>query len=263
MPIPEWQLPAGVDRGLWEYLHASDLVAGYDEQMRTSPLAAADVAFCERAFSAPGRLIDLGCGTGRLCIHGAAQASTAWEWICPTRCWCGQQQNWAGHLNAEGAIAPAFVKANLVDLAEFPDAGFDYAACLFSTLGMIRGRDNRTKAIATIHRLLAPNGRFVVHVHNRYYRGLGWKRIAREAAKSLAGGAGELAMPQPYGGPPLTLHHFSRREVLGLLQQNGFAVREVLAIDECGLPARFWWNVYGWLIHAEKGWCVVSGEVIR
>ncbi|MFO0825053.1 MAG: hypothetical protein U0792_18345 [Gemmataceae bacterium] len=32
--IPEWQLPPGVDRGLWDYLHADDMVAGYDEQMR-------------------------------------------------------------------------------------------------------------------------------------------------------------------------------------------------------------------------------------
>ena len=31
--IPDWQLPEGVDRGLWDYLHAGDMVAGYDEQM--------------------------------------------------------------------------------------------------------------------------------------------------------------------------------------------------------------------------------------
>ena len=32
--IPDWQLPPGVDRGLWDYLHAGEMVAGYDEQMR-------------------------------------------------------------------------------------------------------------------------------------------------------------------------------------------------------------------------------------
>ena len=73
MSVPDWQLPAGVDRGLWDYLHAADMVAGYDEQMRASPLAGADVAFCARAFPAAGRLLDLGCGTGRLCAHFAAQ----------------------------------------------------------------------------------------------------------------------------------------------------------------------------------------------
>ena len=29
--LPDWQLPPGVDRGLWDYLHADDMVAGYDE----------------------------------------------------------------------------------------------------------------------------------------------------------------------------------------------------------------------------------------
>src|SRR5438309_6132575 len=70
---PDWQLPPGVDRGLWDYLHAADMVAGYDEQMRTSHLARADVAFCEHVFRTPGKLLDLGCGTGRLCAHFAAK----------------------------------------------------------------------------------------------------------------------------------------------------------------------------------------------
>src|ERR1700739_1276530 len=71
--IPDWQLPPGVDRGLWDYLHATDMVTGYDEQMRASHLARADVTFCERAFPSPGKLVDLGCGTGRLCVHFAAK----------------------------------------------------------------------------------------------------------------------------------------------------------------------------------------------
>src|SRR5204862_4754573 len=73
MTVPDWQLPPGVDRGLWDYLHAADMVAGYDEQMRASHLARVDVTFCERAFPTPGRLLDLGCGTGRLCAQFAAK----------------------------------------------------------------------------------------------------------------------------------------------------------------------------------------------
>ena len=71
MTVPDWQLPPGVDRGLWDYLHSGEMVRGYDGQMAASPLATADVAFCERVFETLGRLIDLGCGTGRLCVHFA------------------------------------------------------------------------------------------------------------------------------------------------------------------------------------------------
>jgi len=71
--IPDWQLPPGVDRGLWDYLHAAEMVRDYDEQMAASPLARADVESCEAAFPTPGRLVDLGCGTGRLCVHFATK----------------------------------------------------------------------------------------------------------------------------------------------------------------------------------------------
>lgn len=250
MAIPDWQLPPGVDRGLWEYLHASDTIAGYDEAMRTSPLAAADIAYCERAFPTPGRLLDLGCGTGRLCRHFAERGFDCTGVDLSEEMLVQARQNWTER-SGHGALEPTFVQANLVDLTELPSASFDYAACLFSTLGMIRGRDHRMHAIGETHRLLKPGGRFVLHVHNRYYRGLGWKRVLREAAKSLVGPAGDIAMPQPYGGPPLTLHHFSLGEVRALLHAGGFTIRAVWAINALGEPAR-WWNVYGWLVLGEK-----------
>ena len=239
MPIPDWQLPPGVDRGLWDYLHAADMVAGYDEQMRASPLAAADVAFCKRAFATPGKLADLGCGTGRLCAHFAAMG-----YAC-----VGVDLSAEMLTQARANANVEWVNANLVDLSALPQASFDYAACLFSTLGMVRGAENRAKVLANAHRLLKPGGRFVLHVHNRYYRGLGWKRVARERLKSLMGSAtaGDITMPQAYGGAPLTLHHFTRREAEAVLQEAGFAVREVQAIGADGAPAKGSW-VYGWLM---------------
>lgn len=248
MAIPDWQLPPGVDRGLWDYLHAAGMVAGYDEQMRASPLAAADVAFCERVFPTPGKLVDLGCGTGRLCLHFAAKG---YECVGVDL----SDEMLAKARDAASGVAIQFHKANLVDLAELPAASFDYAACLFSTLGMVRGADNRAKVVANAFRLLKSGGRFVLHAHNRYFRGLGWKRVAAQRLKTLLGraDAGDLTMPQAYGGAPLTLHHLTRRKVTQLLEGAGFAVREVLPVGDDGKPARGA-NVYGWLFeaHASK-----------
>jgi SAM-dependent methyltransferase len=154
-------------------------------------------------------------------------------------------------LGGEG-LQPSFVKANLIDLSELLSGSFDYAACLFSTLGMVRGLENRAKVIANAFRLLKPGGRFVLHVHNRYFRGLGWKRILGQATKSIRGKAGEIAMPQAYGGAPLTLHHFTRREAVQLLEASGFAVREVLAVGVDGKTAWPCLRVYGWLILSES-----------
>jgi SAM-dependent methyltransferase len=250
--IPDWQLPPGVDRGLCDYLHAAEMVAGYDQAMRESPLAAADVAFCERAFPAPGRLVDLGCGTGRLCRHFAAKGFECVGIDLSEEMLARARENAAA---SPGIAIPglAFLRANLVDLTELPESSFDYAACLFSTLGMVRGADNRARVVANAFRLLKPGGRFVLHTHNRLFRGLGRRRVLGQHLKTLLGraDAGDITMPQAYGGAPLTLHHFTRHEAVRVLEGAGFVVREVLALGDDGTPAAGS-RVYGWLLLAER-----------
>jgi SAM-dependent methyltransferase len=249
--IPDWQLPDGVDRGLWDYLHSDDMVRSYDEQMAASPLARADIAFCERAFPTPGRLLDLGCGTGRLCLHFAARGYDCIGADLSKEMLAKAQEN-AG----AAGVRVDWRKVNLVELTGLPDASFDYAACLFSTLGMVRGAENRAKVLANAFRLLKPDGRFVLHVHNRLFRGLGWARVAREALRVLIGRpGGDITMPQAYGGAPLTLHHFTLWEaIFSLALDAGLVKTEVMPLGLDGTPPG--WpravQTYGWLILAEK-----------
>lgn len=249
--IPDWQLPPGVDRGLWDYLHSGEMVRGYDGQMAASPLARADVAFCEKAFPTPGRLLDLGCGTGRLCLHFAAKGyecvgvDLSEEMLAKAR----ENATTAG-------VSVEWRKGNLVDLSELPDASFDYVACLFSTLGMVRGEENREKVLANAFRLLKPGGRFVLHVHNRWFRGLGLARFAGQLVRTLfeRPTAGDITMSQAYGGAPLSLHHFTRHEALMTLRKAGFRTLDGLALGIDGMPAG-WPNTlraYGYLVLAER-----------
>ncbi len=236
--IPDWQLPAGVDRGLLDYLRSAEMVRGYDAMMAISPLAAVDIEFCKRHFHTPGRLLDLGCGTGRLGRHFGPKG---YEYL--------------GVDLSEKMLAVAeaqklsererFANANLVELpVVFRD--FDYAACLFSTLGMIRGEANRDAVLRNVFRSLCPGGRFVLHVHNRYFHGVGlrgWRR-------------GDIAMPQAYGGAPLTLHHYSLAEAQRAMQGAGFRLLEVTPVNASGWLPKRWLlpkvRSYGYLIAAEK-----------
>ncbi len=248
--IPDWQLPPGVDRGLWDYLHAAAMVAGYDEQMESSALARADVAFCERAFPTHGRLIDLGCGTGRLCLHFAARGFDCVGVDLSEEMLAKAEQNTAG---LSPPAHPVFLKTNLVELTELPERSFDYAACLFSTLGMVRGNENRAKVVANVFRLLKPRGVLVLHAHNRFFHGLGWKRVVVQRLKTLLrlATAGDITMPQAYGGAPLTLHHFTSREVVTMLGRARFTVKEIQPIGVGGEHASGS-GVYGWLLMAQR-----------
>src|SRR5829696_3479627 len=68
---PDWQLPPGTDRGLWDYVQSTRVAREYDAALSGTPLLELDLRFAERHFPAPCRLIDLGCGTGRLVMHFA------------------------------------------------------------------------------------------------------------------------------------------------------------------------------------------------
>ncbi|MFO0806518.1 MAG: class I SAM-dependent methyltransferase [Gemmataceae bacterium] len=238
-PIPDWKLPAGVDRGLWDYMRSGEMVAGYDAQMAESPLARADVEFCERVFAVPGRLLDMGCGTGRLCRHFAAKGL---ECVGVDLSEEMLERAKARPLPRAGLGSVSYLMGNLTELHDLGEE-FDYAACLFSTLGMVRGAEHRAKVIANAFRALRPGGRFVLHVHNRWFRGLGknWRKR-------------DITMQQAYAGAPLTLHHFSLGEVTGLLKGAGFVVDEVKAVDVAGNPAKWprMLRAYGYLIAASK-----------
>ena len=247
MSAPDWQLPDGVDRGLRDYFRAADMVADYEAQVAASPLAAADLRLCERVFAAPGPLVDLGCGTGRLARHFAARGFAV----------TGVDLSDAMLAEARRLAAGApveWVRANLVGLAELADASFDYAACLFSTLGMVRGAANREAALESFARVLKPGGALVLHAHNVFYPGLGARRVWRQRWLTLTGSesAGDITMPQAYAGAPLTLHHFRRDELWWDLADAGFRVEEMHGVGVGGELRRAR-GAYGFLAVARRG----------
>ncbi|MBO0699074.1 MAG: class I SAM-dependent methyltransferase [Zavarzinella sp.] len=240
--IPDWQLPPGTDRGLWDYVSSDRVAREYDAALAGTPLLDLDLRFADRHFPTPGRLIDLGCGTGRLLIHFARRGFSCLGVDLSDAMLDVVRDKAAG----EG-LAIDLLKANLVELDEVPGAAFDYAACLFSTLGMIRGATNRRTFLSHVRRLLRPGGVFVLHVHNARYRfGRGLGRRGSEP--------GERTMPQARGGAELTIHHYTRRELVGQLRAAGFRVRELMPVAPGGeLPAPWLLpgvRAYGYLIAA-------------
>ena len=252
--LPDWQLPPGTDRGVWDYTHNAELARNYDASLAGTPLLEADIRFAESHFPIPGRLIDLGCGTGRLALHFARRGfecvgvDLSPEMLAVLREKAGRE-----------GLSVGTVEANVVELDELPTGSFDYAACLFSTLGMVRGRLNRMRFLGHVRRLLKPGGVFVLHAHNRRFRaltraGLAW--AFGDWWRALRGKEpGDRTMPQHYGGAPLTLHHFTRREIRCDLREAGFAIRELepVGVNEVRLKRPWCFGAlraYGYLIAA-------------
>ncbi|MCS6852255.1 MAG: class I SAM-dependent methyltransferase [Gemmataceae bacterium] len=258
MAARTWKLPPGVTAGVWHYAHDPDLARGYDASLADSPLLTWDLEFAEKHLCRPGRLIDLGCGTGRLLIPFAQRGF----WVLGVDLSAEMLRVAADKAQAAG-VHVHLLRANLVQLEAITDGAFDYAACLFNTLGMIDGPANRQRVLDHAYRLLRPGGIFIGHVHNRWFnlwdpQGRRW--VLRNLVRSALGleEGGDVAMPVHQGIAGLTLHVFTRREMVRLLLRAGFRLIEIkpLGLRPDGRlpwPRCFGWlRAYGYLIAARR-----------
>jgi ubiquinone/menaquinone biosynthesis C-methylase UbiE len=252
---PAWRLPEGVDGPLWEYTHTSRLAAEEDAYFADHPLFHADDRALGARFVEPGRLVDLGCGAGRHALAFAARgfSVTAVDLSRP-------MLEMVDSKARERALELTTVQSNLCRLACFPDQVFDYALSMFSTLGMIRGRDSRRRALAEARRILRPGGRIALHVHNfwlnlRDPQGRRWLWTQVWPAILDRSNLGDRRMNYR-GIPGMKVHLYRWGELKRELAGAGFTIREVLPLGEVSASA----IDSPWLIHRFRagGWLVFA-----
>jgi len=228
---PERQLPRGVSRGIWRYTQAEHIADLYDDYFAQNRLFDFDRQVLARHFVRPGLVIDLGSGTGRALVALARRGfrglgvdlSPAMLQILVRK---AKLEN----------LPICVVRANLVELDCIRSRSFDYAVCLFSTLGMVQGRENRDRLLAHARRILKPGGLFVLHVHNLWYNlfdAAGRRWLLAHLPATLFGR--RLERGDKYfhyrGIPRMFLHTFTRGEILGALVRAGFRAKELIPLD--------------------------------
>jgi SAM-dependent methyltransferase len=226
---PSWQLPPGVNASLWTYTRSARLAETEGSYFRDHPLFATDARLILERFSPPGRLIDLGCGAGRLAIplarHGFSVTGVELSHPMLVRL----------ALDA-GRIPVDRIRANLCDLRCIPDRTFDYAISMFSTLGMIRGARSRQEVLAESQRVLKPGGRLAIHVHNFYLnlrdpQGRGW--LFGQIPRILFGHDDAGDRRRTYRGiPNMEVHLYRWNELRRSLRIAGLRIDEVIPLNE-------------------------------
>jgi SAM-dependent methyltransferase len=255
---PAWQLPEGVDAPLWQYTHTPRLAAEEDAYFAEHPMFRADVQALDERFVTPGRLVDLGCGAGRLAIHFARRGFSVAA-IDLSR----PMLEMVGHKAQAEGVDLLRVESNLCRLGGFADASFDYALSMFSTLGMIRGREPRRRALAEACRILRPGGRLALHAHNlwlnlRDRQGRTWLLKQAWRAVFAREDLGERRMTYR-GIPGMRVHLYRWGELKRELRHAGFRIDEVLPIDEVSAePIPNPWLAHGlraggWIVFASRG----------
>lgn len=216
---------------MWDYIQADHIAEQYDEYFALNWLFEIDEQVLARHFCQPGLAIDLGCGTGRALV-ALARRGLRGLGVDLSRPMLGIVREKARAENLPIGV----LQANLVELDCLRDASADYAVCLFSTMGMIRGRANRHRFLTHVRRILKPGGLFVVHVHNFWcnlYDPGGRRWLLRHLPAVLFRRGLERGDKffQYRGIPQMYLHTFTQGELVGSLRQAGFRVQELISLD--------------------------------
>ena len=243
---PEWQLPAGVSRGTWDYFGLKSIASDYDTYFQDHPLLTLDIQWVRDRLSKnaviknftdassaeltalPRPVIaDLGCGTERALT---ALAATGAHLVA-----IDMSQNMleeAASKLKQFSNPYSCLRMNLVHMEGLRDHSLDVAVCLFSSFGMIKGRAHRQQALREVQRVLKPGGEFLLHVHNVWSSlqdpgGLRW--LAASYLRSWYDHNWEWGdRVYVYRGlPKMFLHSFSIGSLKRDLRQAGFHIDEV------------------------------------
>ena len=256
MTLPDWRLPRGVSRSLWEYTQQPHIATEYDRSIANSGLSRYDTQVLLQHFQRPGRLVDLGCGTGRHALEFASRGFDVLG-IDLSAEMLVQFQTKARLAGVQAAI----LRANLCDLNGLPDATFDGAILMYATLGMIPAAADRELVLREARRLLSSGGKLALHVHNLWFnvvdsQGRSWLWKDRWQ-RWFQGRPGGDRVVHDRGIPNFQMHVFSRREIAGLLGAAGFQITawhplNATASGPLALPVLGGgWRANGWIIVAK------------
>lgn len=211
-----------------QYVNSRHIAEGYDHCFADNPLFTYDCLFIRRHLSPPGRVLDLGCGTGRHLLYLHA------EGFQPTG--VDLNPHMLERARENGVASGKDLDLVLADMLRLPfrwEPLFDGILLMFSTLGLVQKQRARVDLLRDLRALMRPGGTLLLHVHNAEHpfspareswgQGL-WGTVRQGLGLSERGDA---VMRNYRGLQDLYCHFFSAREIRATLSRAGYRIAEL------------------------------------
>ena len=243
--VPQWQIPPGLTIGNFDYTNSASIAADYDQFLAGNELNQIDGEVFSRYLPAVGvgppqgaLVADFGCGNGRslMPLLSAGYQGIGIDLSLP------MLESFADKARAANlSDQVSLVQANLVQLEAFSDNSIDAAICMFSTLGMIHGREHRARFLKHVRRMLKPDQPFILHAHNSLFQirqHQGMRMAASSLFKACLGKQEFGDRTATYRGVKnMFIHSFRRAELKRDLEQAGFTVTKWIGIPPASSSA--------------------------
>ncbi len=220
-----------IPQSTWQYVNNRHVALDYDRYFEGIGLFHFDTHVLDDCLPNPGSLLDLGCGSGRHVLHFARRGFqvTGLD-LSPHMLSVTRDKLLRENLHAD------LLHQDFCDLSSLTPASFDTVLCMFSTLGLIRGRLHRTDVLRQVHRVLKPGGLLVLHVHNRWFnlfdpQGFLWLLQTHFIMPFQGYQVGDKILEHYRHVPRMYLHIFSLSEVRRMLTRAGFTLDRVVYLN--------------------------------
>jgi ubiquinone/menaquinone biosynthesis C-methylase UbiE len=157
------------------YFEREDVLDHYARATASVGLWRSEEVLCERVFQRTERLLDLGCGTGRIAL---GLHEIGFEHVLGVD-FSRAMVKRARHLATLLEYPVSFQVGDAREL-KFDDGLFDGVIFGFNGLMQIPGASNRLQAMREIRRILRPGGIFLFTTHDREH--YGWQDFWKEEA---------------------------------------------------------------------------------
>lgn len=213
------------------YIQAPHIALDYDLTFADTALFAHDCELMDTWFPEPGRLLDLGCGTGRHVAHFARRGfEVTGVDLSP------HMLEVARRKLARQGLKATLIQGNMLELDTFGLAPVRYATCMFSTLGMVQGLANRVRFLEQIRGHVVPGGLLALHAHNALRQawapwGPIWWLGALAWVKARGLEFGDRILSVYRSIPDLFIHLFTEKEIRSSLQEAGWDLVEFVYLN--------------------------------